>query len=124
MNLPAAAPPPVARAALLATLAVVVWLVLWETVLAPMRPGLSWTVLKAVPLALTLPGLMRASRRARQWATLLLPWYAAEALTRAWSESGRHALVAAVACVLIAAAFVLQLAWFRAERNGPRGSSR
>ncbi len=106
-----------ARAALLATLAVVVWLVLWETVLAPMRPGLSWVVLKAVPLALTLPGLFRASRKARQWATLLLPWYAAEALTRAWSESGRHAVVAAIACVLIGAAFMLQLTWFRQQRS-------
>jgi hypothetical protein len=47
----------------------------------------------------------------------LLPWYGAEALTRALSEGGRHALVAAIAAALIVLAFLLQLAWFRAERR-------
>jgi uncharacterized membrane protein len=107
----------VARAAVLATVASLCWLLLWESVLAPLRPGGSWLIVKALPLALLLPGVVRGSRRARQWATLLLPWYAAEALTRCWSESGRHAYVAGVAASLLLAAFVLHLAWFRAGRT-------
>ena len=108
-----------ARAAVLAFIATLLWLLLWEGVLAPLRPGGSWLLLKALPLALLLPGMLRGSHRARQWATLLLPWYGAEALTRALSESGRHALVAGIAAALVALAFLLQLAWFRAERRAP-----
>lgn len=106
-----------ARAAVLAFVAALLWILLWESVLAPLRPGGSWLLLKAVPLALLVPGVLRGSRRARQWATLLLPWYGAEALTRALSESGRHAFVAAIAAGLVALAFLLQLAWFRVERR-------
>jgi len=89
---------------------------LWETVLAPAPTGGPWLALKAVPLAILLPGVARGARRARQWLSLLLPLYFAEALTRAASESGRHALVAAMAAVLAAGAFIALLAWFRAER--------
>ena len=48
----------------------------------------------------------------------MLPWYLAEALVRAWSEQGRHALVAATAAAIALATFVALLAWFRAERRG------
>jgi uncharacterized membrane protein len=99
---------------------------LWETVLAPQRGGGAWLALKVVPLALLFPGAARGQRRPRQWLSLLLPLYFAEALTRAASESGRHAVVAAMAAAIAAAAFVALLAWFRAERaaepdpSGPR----
>lgn len=106
-----------ARAAIATTLTAFGWLLLWEAVLAPLNPGGSWLVLKALPLGVLLPALMRGSRRARQWTTLLLPWYAAEALTRAWSESGRHAYVAGVAAALLLLACALQLAWFRADQR-------
>jgi uncharacterized membrane protein len=89
---------------------------LWETVLAPQPGGGMWLALKVVPLALLFPGAARGRRRPRQWLSLLLPLYFAEALTRAASESGRHAVVAAMAAALAAAAFVALLAWFRAER--------
>lgn len=102
---------------MLVFVATLLWILLWESVLAPLRPGGSWLLLKALPLALLVPGVLQGSRRARQWATLLLPWYGAEALTRALSEGGRHALVAAIAAALIVLAFLLQLAWFRAERR-------
>jgi uncharacterized membrane protein len=89
---------------------------LWEIVLAPQPGGGAWLALKVVPLALLFPGAARGRRRPRQWLSLLLPLYFAEALTRAVSESGRHAVVAAMAAAIAAAAFVALLAWFRAER--------
>jgi uncharacterized membrane protein len=95
---------------------------LWETVLAPQPGGGMWLVLKVVPLALLFPGAARGRRRPRQWLSLLLPLYFAEALTRAASESGRHAVVAAMAAALAAAAFVALLAWFRAERTAEPAS--
>jgi uncharacterized membrane protein len=89
---------------------------LWELVLAPQPAGGAWLALKALPLALLFPGVARGERKARQWLALLVPLYFAEALTRAWSETGRHAAVAGMAALLGAATFGALLAWFRAER--------
>jgi len=107
---------PVAQRAVVAlTLALVLLLVLWETLLAPLRPGGSWLALKALPLALLLPGLAAGRARARQWASLLLPLYFGEAVVRGFTEAGRHATVAWAAALLALAAFVAVLASFRAR---------
>ena len=95
--------------------ALVLFLILWETVLAPMRSGGSWMVLKALPLALVWPGIARGRVRPRQIASLLLPFYFAEAIVRAVTEPGRHAVVAGFAAALCLAAFVALL---RSFRNG------
>jgi len=113
----ASAPLPVARVATSALVALVMLLVLWETALAPLRPGSAWLALKAVPLALVLPGVLRGARRARQWTALLLPFYVGEGCVRAVTESGRHAWVAALAAALALLAFVALLLWFRTERT-------
>lgn len=93
---------------------------LWELALAPSPTGSAWLALKALPLAVLFPGVARGDRRPRQWLALLLPFYLAEGITRAWSESGRHAVVAAMAAVIAAATIVALLAWFRAERGSAR----
>jgi uncharacterized membrane protein len=105
------------RFAVAGTIALFLTLVLWELVLAPLRPGGSWLALKAVPLALVLPPLLRGSRKAMQWLSLMLPLYCAEGLVRGWSESGRHALVAWVAAAIALAVFVAVLAALRAKRG-------
>jgi uncharacterized membrane protein len=109
-----------ARITVTALLALVLLLVLWETTLAPLRPGSGWWALKAVPLVLVLPGVARGGRRARQWLALLLPFYVAEGCARAHSGHGRHALIAGVAAALALAAFAGVLAWFRSERPAHR----
>jgi uncharacterized membrane protein len=88
--------------------------VLWEGLLAPL-PGLRWFVLKAVPLAVLFPGVARGDRKARQWLALIVPFYFAEALVRALSESGRHAFVAGTAGALAAVTFIALLMWFRMD---------
>jgi uncharacterized membrane protein len=112
------APPAVARITVAALLALTVLEVLWELLLAPM-PGARWLALKALPLAVLVPGVARGRRRPRQWLTLLVPFYFAEALVRALTEGGRHALVAGVAAALAGIVFVAVLAWFRGERRAP-----
>lgn len=91
-------------------------LVLWEAWLAPVRPGGSWLVLKAVPLLLALPGLVRGRRYTAQWLSLLLPFYAAEGIVRAWSEAGRVPLLAGAEIALAALAFALTLLVARRRR--------
>jgi uncharacterized membrane protein len=90
--------------------------ILWEAVLAPI-PGARWLAVKALPLALLVPGVARGARRPRQWLSLLVPLYFAEALVRALTESGRHSAVATMAALLAAITFLALLAWFRAEKQ-------
>jgi uncharacterized membrane protein len=90
---------------------------IWELWLAPLRPGGSWLALKALPLCAIWPSLARDRRKARQWAALVLPFYIAEALVRAATESGRHAIVAGTAALIGVAAFTALLMSFRAERR-------
>jgi uncharacterized membrane protein len=111
------APSPWQRAAVASVTALILLELLWELWLAPLRPGGSWLALKALPLALLWPGLARGARRPRQWLALLLPLYLAEALVRALTETGRHALAAWTAAAVIVVAFIAVLATFRASRQ-------
>jgi uncharacterized membrane protein len=105
------ATPVVARVARAGVVTLFLVLVLWELVLAPLRPGGSWLVVKALPLALLLPGVLRGERRALQWLALLLPFHFAEGIVRGWSEEGRHAFVAWGAALLAGASFAAVLRW-------------
>ena len=108
------------RAAAAALLALVLLEVLWELWLAPLKPGGSWLALKALPLLAFAPGVAQGRLRARQWTLLLLPWYVAEGLVRAFSESGRQSLCAGAAAALALAALAAGLGWFRAQGRAPR----
>lgn len=96
-------------------------LILWELWLAPIRQGGSWLALKALPLALSLPGLFRRRIYTRQWLSLLLPLYAAEGIVRAWTEPGRVRALAAAEIVLALIAFTAILVLARSRRIAPAG---
>jgi uncharacterized membrane protein len=100
------------RIAIAALLALAALEVLWSVVLAPL-PYARWLWVKAIPLALLAPGVMRGARKPRQWLSLLTPLYFAEALVRALTEPGRHAIVAAMAAALSLTLFVAVVAWLR-----------
>ena len=107
-----------ARRVFTATLAALLLLqILWEVVLAPIRPGAFWLALKALPLLLLWPAISRRRRRAAQWALLLLPWSVAEGMVRAWSEQGRIALCAATSALLALIALASGLFWMRAMKS-------
>lgn len=92
--------------------------ILWELWLAPLRPGGSWLALKGLPLLVLWPSVARGELRGWQWATLLLPWYCAEGVVRAFSESGRHALCAGVATVFALVGLAAGLGYIRSLRGG------
>jgi len=89
---------------------------LWSAIVAPL-PNARWLAIKALPLALLIPGVAMGRRRPRQWLALLTPLYFAEALVRAITEPGRHGVVAAVAAIIALVTFVAVLAWLRSERS-------
>jgi uncharacterized membrane protein len=72
----------VACVAALAVLAVA-----WEAWLAPLRPGGSLMVLKAVPLALALPAFVRGRVKAYQWWSMLILLYLCEGVVRGLSDT-------------------------------------
>lgn len=63
----------------------------WEGWLAPLRPGGSLLILKAVPLLIPLFGILRGKRYTYQWASMFILIYFTEGTVRAWSDSGMAA---------------------------------
>ena len=89
----------------------------WELFLAPIRPGGSWLVLKVLPLLAALPGVLRGRRYTVQWSTLVIWLYAAEGATRAYTDAGTGAALAAVELALSLAYFAAAVAWLKAMRR-------
>jgi uncharacterized membrane protein len=88
--------------------------VAWELFLAPIAPGGSWLVLKVLPLLAALPGVLNARRYTFQWSTLLIWLYAAEGATRAYTDRGLGAGLAAAELALALGYFAAAVAWLRA----------
>jgi uncharacterized membrane protein len=74
--------------------------VAWELWLAPLRPGGSWMVLKAVPLLAPLFGILHGRTYTFRWATLLMVVYFVEGCMRAYAEHGLAAGLAAAEVAL------------------------
>jgi uncharacterized membrane protein len=90
--------------------------VAWELVLAPLRPGGTWLALKALPLLAPLFGVLHGRRYTFQWSTLLIWLYVGEGATRAYSDSGTAAILAATEAVLALGYFAAAVVWLRATR--------
>lgn len=67
-------------------LALIVLCIAWEWVLAPLRPGGSWLLLKALLLALPLRGVLRHDRYTMQWASMFILLYFTEGVVRGFSD--------------------------------------
>jgi uncharacterized membrane protein len=87
--------------------------VAWELWLAPLRPGGSWLVLKALPLLAPLFGILRGKRYTHQWASLLIQLYLLEGLARTTSDSGMMQWLAIAEVALALAFFVATLSYAR-----------
>ena len=87
------------------SIALIFLCVLWESVLAPIKPGGSWLMLKALPLLVPLFGILRGKVYTYQWASLLVLAYFCEGVVRAWSERGLSQTLAATEVVLSVAFF-------------------
>jgi uncharacterized membrane protein len=68
-------------------LALIAWLVAWELVVAPLRPGGSLLALKALPLLIPLRGVFKRDIYTLQWSSMLILLYFTEGVVRAWSDT-------------------------------------
>jgi uncharacterized membrane protein len=75
------------RMAVLSLVALIVLSVAWELVLAPLRPGGSWLVLKVIPLLLPLRGVLRQDVYTMQWSSMLILLYLAEGAVRVMTDT-------------------------------------
>ena len=95
-----------------ALLGLIVLSVGWELWWAPLRPGGSWLVLKALPLAIPLIGLLKRRMYTYRWVSLLVWLYFTEGVVRAWGDAppSRWCALAEVAlCVLLFVACALHV---------------
>lgn len=100
-----------AHGATAALIALIALTVAWEWWLAPLRPGGSAMVLKAVPLLLALPGVWRRRLYTLQWASMLILLYFAEGIVRGWSDRGLSARLGWLEVALAVVFFVCTLAY-------------
>ena len=103
--------------------ALILLCVAWELWLAPLKPGGSWLVLKALPLLAPLFGVLHARRYTFQWSTLLIWVYVAEGATRAMTDRGLSAQLAMAELALALAYFACAVVFLRATPASARGST-
>ena len=93
-------------------LGLIVLSVAWELWLAPLRPGGSWLVLKALPLCIPLTGLLKRRMYTYRWVSLVVWLYFTEGVVRAWSDTAPSrwlALVEIALCLLLFVACALHV---------------
>lgn len=89
----------------------------WESVLAPLKPGGSLLILKAVPLLLPLFGVLRGNRYTYQWSCMFILIYFTEGAVRAWSDTGVSAQLAMVEIALSVVYFTCAIFYARLTRQ-------
>lgn len=93
---------------------------IWEGWLAPLRPGGSWLILKAVFLLIPLFGILRGKRYTYKWLSLLIQFYLLEGALRATSDSGLTQWLALGEVALATTIFVTTILYIRATRITPK----
>lgn len=108
------------RLAVASLIGLLVLCVLWEFVLAPLRPGGSWMVIKALPLLLPLSGTIRRNIYTMQWASMMILLYFTEGVVRAWSERGMSQLLASLEILFATAFFFCAIFFLRPYKRAAK----
>ena len=67
-------------------LLLIVWLVAWEMVVAPLHPGGSMLALKALPLLIPVRGVLKRDVYTLQWSSMVILLYFTEGVVRGYSD--------------------------------------
>ena len=108
--------------AVAAWLALIALALLWETWIAPLRPGGSWWAIKALPLTLPLGGVLAGRRYTYQWSSMLMLAYFVEGVTRSLTERGLSQTLAAIEVSLSLLFIAAAIGYARLTRTGLKGS--
>lgn len=88
----------------------------WEGWLAPMRPGGSLLLFKALPLLLPLFGILRGKIYTYQWSSMFVLLYFTEGVVRLYAEQGLSATLAGIETILASVFFVSAILFVRAVK--------
>jgi uncharacterized membrane protein len=94
--------------------------VAWELVLAPLRPGGSWLVLKVIPLLLPLRGVIKRDLYTMQWSSMLILLYFTEGIVRATSDKGPSATLGWIEVALVCVFFFCALFYLRPYKKAAK----
>ena len=109
--------------AVVALLGLVVLCVAWELWIAPLRPGGSWLVLKALPLCIPLAGLLKRRMYTYRWVSLLVWLYFTEGVVRAWGDTAPSkwcAFAEVALCLVLFAACALHVKGRQRQAASPK----
>jgi uncharacterized membrane protein len=109
-------PKPFHWGAVLSLLALILLNLAWELWLAPLRPGGSWLVLKAVVLLLPLMGVLKERVYTYQWSSMFILAFFGEGVMRAWGDTGLSRQLAAIEVLLTVLYFTSVVLYVRAKR--------
>jgi len=101
-------------------IALIILCALWETVLAPLRPGGSWLVLKIIPLLLPLRGIIKRDIYTLQWSSMLILIYLAEGSVRAYTDTDLSAWLAYGEIALVGIFFLCSLLYLRPYKKSAK----
>ena len=79
---------------------------LWETTLAPIRPGGSWLALKVLPICIPLAGILKNRMYTYRWVSLVVWLYFTEGVVRAYSDKAPSNYLAMLEVALCLVVFV------------------
>ncbi|MCG5076990.1 DUF2069 domain-containing protein [Paraburkholderia tagetis] len=96
----------------------------WEWRLAPLRPGGSALVLKALPLAAALPGVLKRRLYTLQWASMLVLLYFAEGIVRGMTDPAPGNLLGWIEVALALGFFGCALAYVAPFKRAARRAKR
>jgi uncharacterized membrane protein len=106
-------------------LALIALCIAWELVLAPLRPGGSWLVLKVLPLLIPLRGVIKRDVYTLQWTSMLILLYFAEGIVRATSDKVRvSAMLGWVEVLLVCIYFFCTILYLRPYKKAAKELAR
>lgn len=84
----------------------------WEAVIAPIKPGGSWAVIKVVPLLFAIKGIWQGRSYTMQWASMLLMLYFIEGIVRL-NDGGVSGILAGSEVILCFISYFALLAYLK-----------
>ena len=101
-------------------IALILLCLVWEAVLAPLKPNGSLLILKTLPLLIPLFGILKGNRYTYQWASMFILLYFTEGCVRAWADTGLSAKLAMIEVALTLLFFMCTIYYAKLTRQPPQ----
>lgn len=100
--------------------ALILLCVAWELMLAPLRPGGSWMVLKVVPLLFPLRGILKRNIYTMQWSSMLVLLYLLEGVVRGMTDKGLSSTLGWIEVALVSVFFFCTILYLRPYKQAAK----